>query len=68
MKQPARHSFRTGDGVERAWLESGAGPTLSMLPGSRLEIFEAKRGGHHFACLENPGGFNDLASDFIVVE
>ncbi|MFB0986598.1 MAG: alpha/beta hydrolase, partial [Phycisphaerales bacterium] len=33
MNQPVRDSFRTSDGVELSWLESGEGPTLLMLPG-----------------------------------
>ena len=30
---PEHSSFKTSDGVELAWLESGSGPTLLMLPG-----------------------------------
>ena len=34
MNTPPKHSrFKTSDGVELAWLESGSGPTLLMLPG-----------------------------------
>ena len=38
----------------------------SVIPGSRLEIFEAKRGGHHFSFLENPAGFNELVAVFML--
>jgi hypothetical protein len=37
-----------------------------VIPGSKLEIFEEKRGGHHFAFLENPSGFNALVSEFML--
>lgn len=42
----------------QAWIHS-------VITGSRLEIFEEKRGGHHFAFLENPSRFNKLIAEFI---
>lgn len=43
----------------QAWIHS-------VIPGSKLEIFDEKRGGHHFAFLENPAGFNELVADFML--
>ena len=43
----------------QAWIHS-------VIPGSRLEIFEAKPGGHLFFFLENQAGFNELIAGFML--
>ena len=45
--------------ASQAWIHS-------VIQGSRLKIFETKQGGHHFAFLENPEGFNDLVASFMM--
>ncbi len=42
----------------QAWMQS-------VIPGSRLEIFEEEEGGNHFPFMENPLKFNAVLADFI---
>jgi len=42
----------------QAWMHS-------VIPGSRLEIFEAEEGGNHFPFMENPTKFNAVLADFV---
>jgi non-heme chloroperoxidase len=37
----------------------------SVIPGSRLEIFEEDEGGNHFMFMEKPEKFNAVLADFV---